>query len=443
MEESLNEYFDKTTLSPDEIDIVIYHGGCVDGFGSAFASYLYFKNSDGVNKNGNKVEYFLGSYDKPPPNVMNKNVLMCDFSYQYDVFVNMMKQAKNILILDHHISAKNNLEKISDENKVFIMSHSGAYITFKYFFRNKNVPKLIKYIEDRDLWTKKLENIDEISGYIFSISMIFENYENLMNMMENEEEFNKMKNIGTGMVLQSNIMIRNMMNSLNIYFTEINNKYYFVGHINSSVLKSDIGNEIVKKYNNINFASVFTVNNDDVYVSLRSDNTRTDVNEIAVFYKGGGHRNASGLTVNTIKCIGNIYNTGKAYDVSNMYNSLNHIYMKDLNGIKCVYLNYSKNMIQMGKYLLQSRFKENGVEVQECCSIMRNKNNNKDYFKCDIACIYYNDDQDINVYYTIVYLDENKEKVIELTKNENEYTHIVSSNCVTFIGNKDEFFYKN
>ena len=36
------------------------------------------------------------------------------------------------------------------------MTHSGAYITWKYFFGDDEVPLLIKYIEDNDIYVIKL-----------------------------------------------------------------------------------------------------------------------------------------------------------------------------------------------------------------------------------------------------------------------------------------------
>ena len=91
--------FSKTKLNLDNIDIVIYHGGCVDGYGAALAVNQYYKRNN-IVKN---IIYFPGYFNSPPPNVQNKNVLICDFSYSKDITLNLISQAQNLLILDHFL----------------------------------------------------------------------------------------------------------------------------------------------------------------------------------------------------------------------------------------------------------------------------------------------------------------------------------------------------
>lgn len=141
--------FSNLTLKPDEIDVVLYHGDCVDGFASAFSCWLYNKKKGNKAK---KITYIACQYQKQPPMLNNKNVLICDFSYKYNVLKNIMRDVNKIAILDHHQSAEKDLQQIPKENKIFDMKHSGAYITWAYFFGEDNVPLMIKYIEDNDIW---------------------------------------------------------------------------------------------------------------------------------------------------------------------------------------------------------------------------------------------------------------------------------------------------
>ena len=48
-------------MLPEEVDIVIYHAPCPDGFGSALSAYMYFKNKNGVNKKLQKPSFKLYS----------------------------------------------------------------------------------------------------------------------------------------------------------------------------------------------------------------------------------------------------------------------------------------------------------------------------------------------------------------------------------------------
>ena len=76
----------------------------------------------------------------------------------------MIEDANSLLIIDHHITAQNDLIEIPNENKIFDMNHSGAYLTWKYMFSDDNIPMLIRYIEDRDLWKHEVPD----SKYFFA-----------------------------------------------------------------------------------------------------------------------------------------------------------------------------------------------------------------------------------------------------------------------------------
>ena len=73
--------FSHLCILPNEVDMLLYHGDCVDGFASAFACYYYMKTQ---NKK-KKVSFIACQHQKPPPNVSGKNVLICDFSYKQDI----------------------------------------------------------------------------------------------------------------------------------------------------------------------------------------------------------------------------------------------------------------------------------------------------------------------------------------------------------------------
>ncbi len=163
--------FNRLCLKPDEIDTVLYHGDCVDGFASAFCCWLYNKQK---GKKGKKITYIACQYQKPPPTLNNRNILMCDFSYKYDVLKKLLKN-NNMIVLDHHQSAEKDLKNIPNENKVFNSNNSGAYITWAYFFGEKNIPLMIKYIQENDFCRKSIPNVRQFTSYIFSIQKTFDN----------------------------------------------------------------------------------------------------------------------------------------------------------------------------------------------------------------------------------------------------------------------------
>ena len=141
----------KIVLKPMDVDIVIYHRGCCDGFGSAFTIWKYFQ----INNPKKRIKYMPYLHNYQSPDVTGKNVVICDFSFKYPVLTKMINQAKSLLVLDHHVTAQKELEKIDDAYKIFDVNHSGVYITWAFFFPSVEMPLFLKYIEDRDIWAKK------------------------------------------------------------------------------------------------------------------------------------------------------------------------------------------------------------------------------------------------------------------------------------------------
>ena len=141
--------------------ICIYHGNCADGFTAAWVVYNFFAG---------EVDLYAGAYQKDPPDVAGRDVIMVDFSYKRPVIEAMSTKANSILILDHHKSAEQDLADIDLPNVgvVFDMERSGARIAHDYCFPNDEPPTLLLHIEDRDLWRFKLPGTREIQAALFS-----------------------------------------------------------------------------------------------------------------------------------------------------------------------------------------------------------------------------------------------------------------------------------
>ena len=98
-------------LEPSSVDCVIYHANCTDGFGSAFSAWKLL---------GNRAEYYACTHGTKPPNVKGKNVVILDFSFDNKTTKRLIKDANNLLVIDHHKSAMVELHDIS--NRIFVMS---------------------------------------------------------------------------------------------------------------------------------------------------------------------------------------------------------------------------------------------------------------------------------------------------------------------------------
>jgi uncharacterized protein len=301
MENLCNEKncFDDKNLDKNAVDIVLYHGSCFDGFGSAFVVWLYYKSNYNI-EHANSIKYIPCYYLKESANLTTefldqmkgKNILMCDFSYKYNHLVQLVSVAKTFMILDHHKTAEEDLKKIPEHLKIFDMKRSGTGITWDLFFTDVGMPKFLAYIQDRDIWSKKYEETTEFVTFFYEQEFNFESWETYLK----ESMVEKAIETGKKWLEYQNLLLNRIIKKTSYVIQEINGQYSIVLYLNSSEFKSDVGNKV---FNNLpigDFSCVWDYNlymNQTVY-SLRSTNDRFDVSVIASNFGGGGHRNASG-----------------------------------------------------------------------------------------------------------------------------------------------------
>lgn len=165
--------------------LFIYHGGCFDGFTSAWI-YSRFVDSD--------AEFLGVKYGDQPPDVRSRDVVIADFSFPREVTKGIIATAKSTTLLDHHVTAREALEGINEElahmgigpakQIVFDMERSGAGITWDEMacrdggglgpaYRGIR-PPLVDYVEDRDLWRMKLPNTHQYNANVYAAEMTFE-----------------------------------------------------------------------------------------------------------------------------------------------------------------------------------------------------------------------------------------------------------------------------
>ncbi len=142
-------------VAPDRADpdpLVLYHGkGCPDGFAAALAAWLFY---------GGRVQCLgLDHGDVQSladlPAVQGRAVYVLDFSFSADILRAIESQAAKLVLLDHHKSAAERLAGFACRCGVvhFDMHKSGARLAWEFFHPDAPVPDLVRFVEDRDLWT--------------------------------------------------------------------------------------------------------------------------------------------------------------------------------------------------------------------------------------------------------------------------------------------------
>lgn len=157
--------------------LVIYHDHCADGFGAAFAAWVKF---------GDEVEYVPFAYSQELPDIQDvadRDVYILDFSFPKATMETLFSCAKRVIWLDHHKTAfemwcggipeigvwtsaafahEDPHHIVLDNNK------SGAMLAWEYFHPGKEVPMLIKHIDDYDRWIFDIEGTKEFNKALWS-----------------------------------------------------------------------------------------------------------------------------------------------------------------------------------------------------------------------------------------------------------------------------------
>lgn len=269
--------------------LVIYHGNCADGFGAAWSFWHCYRDT---------YDYHAGYFNLPPPDVTGKEVFLVDFSYKRAVVVEMLKTAKKITLIDHHISAIKDLDGLYLEHENFQqytnVNNSGAMLAWKWCFDDggDGIPKppvLLQIIEDRDLWRFNIPITKAVSAALFSYPYDFKVWDELMT-----ESVNRLEREGEAILRK---MDKDIAEFLPIVTRTVNIQGYRVPCANVPYFWcSEVGNILCK---GVPFAATYYDASDRRVWSLRSDNedpNATDVSAICVQFGGGGHKNAGGFS---------------------------------------------------------------------------------------------------------------------------------------------------
>jgi len=260
--------------------LVIYHKNCRDGFGSAWVAWKKF---------GSKAEYFGASHPSFPSKILKgKEVYMLDFCYSTEEMKKAKKMAKKITVIDHHASQRQAI-KIADDY-VFEMKHSGSVLSWKYFFPGKKVPKLLLYIEDKDIWKFSLKNTEEYLSFLETQKFDFKLWNKLIKDFEIPAKRKSFYEKGSSILEFSKRNIKDVASSAE--WVTFNNHRCLA--VNSPLYVSEIGHVLALKAKGM--AIIWNKKGSKLKVSLRS-NGKVDVAKIALKRGGGGHKTAAAFTV--------------------------------------------------------------------------------------------------------------------------------------------------
>ena len=348
--------------------VVMYHKFCQDGFCSAAIAHLYFLQlSKFANEKfriiynpveAGRVDAAIDELITRFPETENFRVLSFDLSFTYRAAVNLFRHFPDAQVVDHHKTTneecfRNAPEGVSEEEHFknveifskqlhFDNSRSGAALAFQFFFTDSKMPKLVEYIEDRDLWAWKLPDSKAISAGIYRhLNMYYVNpdkfsessplsmndnitfecaddripvFDKWIEWMLSEDWTEKSQAEGE--------IVLDVQNKIMFPLYKMGKAYVIDGQrvfvVNSASLISELGNAICEWCDDelvvpaYDYALIWRYDapKDLCYISLRSlQDSDNDVEIVAKKNGGGGHKHAAGFEM-SLQDLFRVFNTG-------------------------------------------------------------------------------------------------------------------------------------
>lgn len=270
--------------------VCIYHAGCPDGFGAAWAVWKAW---------GDEASYLARGHEDAlrGSDFEDAQVVFVDIAPPLEPLWQLVEYAAQITILDHHVSARDRFESDPGLFEIFErdghlarfdLHRSGAILAWEHFHPESEVPALLRYVEDQDLWTWHLPRSEEVNAAIGSHERSFDVWERLATkpVVELAEEGAPIVRAQRSEVQQA------LFQSHPIWLDRLR-----VEAVNSRSMRSRIGHELATRASyGAPCGAVYRITGSRVDVSIYSVGD-FDVSKLAGRFGGGGHRNASGFTV--------------------------------------------------------------------------------------------------------------------------------------------------
>ena len=282
------------------VDTCLYHKDCADGFCAAWIFNNYSEGRD--------VKFIPMTHGMNPDDIkddiVDKNVLIVDFSFKRPVLLELKALAKSMLVVDHHKTAKEDLEGL--DFVVFDMEKCGASLLWHVLYGNKP-PFIVEYVEDRDLWKWKLDYSKYVNAAIQIAPHDFTYWSSLF-----KSSLSQLVNLGTPVCDAFTYLAKTTAKDAKLVelsvpaetipcgqvqilahpFKQIKMRVVSCGVAN---LISDTLHEVLEAFDDVDVACSYTIFPDGGQLySLRS-RLSFDCSWIAKAFGGGGHAQACGF----------------------------------------------------------------------------------------------------------------------------------------------------
>ena len=276
--------------------LVLYHDNCPDGFTAAWAVWKAL---------GDEAEYRAMNYGQhmplAPSDYEDRRLIFVDFSLPRLELEALIHFGAHVEVYDHHKTAEADLSDLTGAKVVFDMARSGAGIAWDEFHQGEAVwlglrPRLVSYVEDRDLWRWTLPDSREVSEYLFSLPRTFEEWSRADMAMGQDASpptatLSTIIEVGRVLLRTKRVRVEKVCeNARWLAFDGLR-----VPVVNAAWDMSEIGEYLCERFPEAPCGGYYFDRADKRQWGFRSRGD-FDVSALCKQYGGGGHRAAAGFT---------------------------------------------------------------------------------------------------------------------------------------------------
>ena len=285
--------------------LILYHANCIDGFTAAWACRKGLIMRGAAEESIYAVAATYGNLE---------SILIAAEAYTHVYIVDLSLKPsiikalphKHVVVLDHHKTALEMYSNTdegdfdistytynSDRVKIIIdMNECGASLVWRYFFVGREIPELIRYVKDHDLWTHLDEDTKYINKYLMTKSKGFGTWDGVYDCLSSLGAW-KPVIIADGKAMHTYHMFMVDSALTAAISCELAGEVGLVVNCPGN-LASEVGHALALKSGT--YGASWSQIGNDIKWSLRSIGDY-DVALLAQKFGGGGHKNAAGFTL--------------------------------------------------------------------------------------------------------------------------------------------------
>lgn len=284
-----------------------YHAKCLDGLGAAWAAKRGLLWDDpNMDLTVVPVSYREGQLSE----LMDINPVgrwyLVDFAIPPSKALGY-KSDPTVVMIDHHATSAPWAEELKANPKwrtnvtmIHDQAKSGAILAWEYWHLGEDAPWPLAYIQDRDLWKFELPDSKVVNAGIRALNtdLTPEGFEQFMDLALSKG-IDYVKSIGEGAILNVRAICKEAVSKS--FWTLIQGQPAIATFATDEI--SEVGAALLAAHPGAAFAAVVIPGWDALgdrpkyHMSLRSEDSRSDVEAVAKAFGGGGHRNAAGFQV--------------------------------------------------------------------------------------------------------------------------------------------------